>query len=306
MIYTIIGDNQYLKKQAINKILSEHKVNELSVEDFDAEETDYQQLVGSVANFSLFSTDKVVIIRRFSSCKQFTDNIEQIINTIPSSTTLILTDIKVDKRSVYVKTLKKHTEFTEFLIDKSANLVQWAIEFSAKCSAKLSASDANYLIGRVGANQDVLASEITKLSINNTQINRQLIDELTVESPSSSVFNLIDSAFAGNINQTIRLYDDQRRQKVEPLAILGLLAWQLHILAVVKAGEIANISDISQKSGLNSFVVSKAKRITAVMTLAKIKDLVLTAKELDRRLKSEPINGDDALKLFLIRDIAGV
>src|SRR5690606_21428745 len=102
----------------------------------------------------------------------------------------------------------------------------------------LSVADARYLVSRVGQNQLQLSSELQKLLDYQPAVNRQTIDLLTEPTPQSSIFDLLAAAFDGQAKRVLQLYHEQRQQKVEPLNILALAAWQLHILALIKtAGE---------------------------------------------------------------------
>src|SRR3546814_19438404 len=53
--------------------------------------------------------------------------------------------------------------------------------------------------------------------------------------PQSTIFELLDAALSGNTRRALELYEEQRSMKVEPQQIIAMLAWQLHVLAVVKA-----------------------------------------------------------------------
>ena len=98
----------------------------------------------------------------------------------------------------------------------------------------MKSNDARYLVERVGTNQQLLANEIEKLALYDKDISKESIDLLTEETPQSTIFELLEAAFAGNHRKVQTLYAEQRAMKVEPPQIIALLAWQLHILAIIK------------------------------------------------------------------------
>src|SRR5207302_5372047 len=103
----------------------------------------------------------------------------------------------------------------------------WLSETAKARNATLNPSDASYLVERVGLNQQLLANELDKLLLYNPQITRSSIDQLTDPTPQSTVFQLLEAAFAGRTKQALDLYAEQRGLKVEPQQIIAMLAWQL-------------------------------------------------------------------------------
>src|SRR5690606_24141563 len=122
---------------------------------------------------------------------------------------------------------------------------------------------------------------INKLVLFDPHISRESIGLLTEPLPQSTMFQLLDAAFAGDNKRALELYDEQRAQKVEPQAILGMIAWQLHVLALVKTAEQQGITDIAKEAKLSPFVVQKSRGITRRLSLAKLKDLLNRAHKLD-------------------------
>ncbi len=98
----------------------------------------------------------------------------------------------------------------------------------------------------------------------------------------------------------MELYQQQRALKVEPQQIIAMLAWQMHVLAVIKTAGTRSVEDISREARLNPFVVRKSQAIARKLTLQELKDLIERSLELDVRLKSESISPDDALQQFLL------
>ena len=84
--------------------------------------------------------------------------------------------------------------------------------------------------------RNMLANELEKLLTYQPKITRDNIELLTEKTPQSKVFDLLDAAFSGNKKRALELYADQRAQKVEPQAIMAMMAWQLKLLALAKIG----------------------------------------------------------------------
>jgi len=82
---------------------------------------------------------------------------------------------------------------------------------------------------------------------------------------------------------------------------MAMLAWQLHVLAVVKAGGTRTVDEIAKESKLNPFVIRKSQGITRKLTLEHIKQLIAGLLTLDMQLKRTSLDADEALQLYLLK-----
>lgn len=301
MIATITGSNQFLAKNRLDEITRQfvNEYGDLALERLDGEEIEAQGVIDAVQSLPFLASKKLVIVRNLSANKQAAEKIEQIISSVTDSCDLIFHEPVTDKRTVFYKTLKAKTQFEEFSKLDGSNLVEWACDYAKKQAAELSYADANYLIQRLGDDQQLLASELDKLITYNPKISHQTIDLLSEKTPQSKVFDLMDAAFAGNKKRALELYEEQRAQKIEPQAILGMLAWQLNIFAVAKYSEGKQSGEIAKDLGLSPFPVSKAVGLVRRLDQKDILNLVNQAERIDRLSKTKPIDLDEALKTYI-------
>jgi DNA polymerase-3 subunit delta len=303
MVVTITGANDLLRKSELDKLVSEFVAEhgDMAVERFDGEEAGSDRMRESVQSMPFLSPRKMVILREPGKQKPFSEAIAEVLEATAETTDLIIYEPKLDKRGTYYKTLKKITDFRE-LGELDANaLSKWATDYAAEQGGAVSSADARLLIDRIGINQQLLKSELDKLLAYDEQISRSSIELLTEPLPQSTIFELLDAAFAGNTSRVFAIYGEQRALKVEPQAIMAMLAWQLHILAVVKSASQQPIDVIAKEAKLNPFVVRKSQAITRRLSLEYIKVLVADLLDLDLRLKRSSIDADEALQLYLLK-----
>jgi DNA polymerase III delta subunit len=174
------------------------------------------------------------------------------------------------------------------------------VEAAKKQSGQLSFGDANYLVERVGPNQSLLANELDKLLIYKPEITRQNIDLLIEPTPQSKVFDLLDAAFGGRKEQALKLYEDQRAQKVEPQAILAMIAWQLQQIAVAKMAGNRSLTEVAKNSGMKEYPLRKAKDLASKLSDKELKNMVSEALDIDWRGKTTSLDMDEALKTYII------
>lgn len=301
MITSICGNNAY----AINLKLSDLKNNfikkngAINLEKFDGEEDTYEQVIDSVTNTSLFSDQKLIVLENLDKNNDIAEKIEDLLTRTDGSD-LVLVVRSIDKRSKLYKTLKNKTDFLEFNIDNNISLDKWVGDEVAKRGGSIDQQSTRFLIEKTGNQQLKLSNEIDKLLAYQPSITKSIIDLLTVNSPQSTVFQLLDAAFSGDYSRTLAIYEEQRAQKVEPIAILGMIIWQLHIFAIIKFAENKSSSDIAKQAKLNPYVVDKSRQALRRISKSYLKKLINQVAELDVSLKSESIDSDNALKNLLL------
>ena len=303
MIVTLSGVNDFARKQDLDRLTAafvrEH--GDMAVERLDGEEASAERLRESVESLPFLSARKLVILRAPGKQKAFAEKITDILAAVAETTDLIIVEPKLDKRSAYYKTLQKQTDFREFSELDAAALARWAGTYAKEQGGSLSGSDARLLLDRIGPNQQLLQSELDKLLSFSSAITRQTIEALTEPTPQSTVFELLDAAFSGRHARALELYREQRAMKVEALAILAMLTWQIHILAVVKAGGVRSADDIARAAKLSPFVVRKSQQITRRLSGPQIKRMVSDLLSIDLRLKTTGIDADEALQHYLLK-----
>jgi DNA polymerase-3 subunit delta len=302
MITTITGANDVLRQQALRQLVdsfvAEH--GDMALERLDGEEASYERMLGAVQSLPFLAPRKLVVLRAPGANKEFTEKFEQFTDEIAETNDVVIVEPKLDKRLSYYKLLKRDTQFQEFAMLDGNSLARYAVDYAKGQGGSLSAADARLLIDRVGQNQLIVQHEIDKLVDHNPKITRGSIELLTERTPQSTIFELLEAAFAGDARKATRLYDEQRALQVEPQQIIAMLVWQLHILAVVKAAGSRTADDIARTAKLSPFTVRKTQMLAKHISLARLKQLVTQLRQFDVRLKSEGLNADEVTRYYLL------
>lgn len=302
MIITVTGDNQHRVraevKSVVDAFVAEH--GSLAVERFDAGESEIEQILSAISAGSLLSPHKLVVIQDFEINKALTEQTEALIQQASEEVTVLIIISKLDKRLSYGKLLKKSTNFREYNALSPQEVSSWVLETVKEKGGQIDRTTAQYLLDFVGTNQERLSNELDKLILFDPKITQASINQLSERQPSSTVFELLDASFQGHQEKALKLYDEQRRQQVEPLAMMGMIGWQLHVLALVKTGKDKSAAEIAKDAGVHPFVVQKSVNLAKNMALSKLRKLVHHAVVLEEELKSRTMNADDAVKHFLL------
>jgi DNA polymerase-3 subunit delta len=303
MVKILAGTNWHALKESLDTLTSDfvNEYGEMALERIDAADSSYEQILGAVESLPFLSAKKMVVVEDLSKNTQASEAVEILLERAGDTTDLVIVEGKLDKRSAYYKFLKKQPSFHEYNELNENDLVNWLLDEANEKHASISQADARYLVQRVGLNQSSLSHELEKLVQYNPKIARQNIDMLTDEAPSSTIFNLIDSAFSGNVQRALEIYADQRAQKVEPQAIYAMLVWQMHAVSVcAHAPSTHSASDIAKDAGISPFVIQKSQSIARRMGPPKIKEVLEILREVDVRSKQQTMNFDEAMKYIIV------
>ncbi len=303
MTITLVGENTYLLRKELSKVISdfEQEHGDLAVERFSGEVANFEQIFSAITNPPFLTPKKLVVVEDISSVKDINTRFEELLSQSQDQIEVVLVSDKLDKRSALYKYLKKHTDYKEFVNIPANNISGWVKSEVVARGGSIDSQSAQVLVEFVGTNQQKLSNEIDKLLQYNSKISVDSINLLSVKQPSTTMFQLLDALFAKDTKLMMSLYDDQRKQQVEPLTILSMVLWQLHILAVVKTAPKGKSSEqISKDAGIHSFVVQKSVNIARKMSLTHLKKFISDVVDLEVKLKTQTVDADDAVKHLLL------
>jgi DNA polymerase III delta subunit len=144
----------------------------------------------------------------------------------------------------------------------------------------------------------LLASELQKLCIYDPKITRATIELLTEQSLQSTIFSLLDAAFAGDMKKAVEMYREQRKARIEPHYILAMLVWQLQLLTLAVYAPDTSESTLVA-TGMSPFTARKVAQLARGKTKADIKRMVVTLTELDAQIKTSA-DADAGVELYLM------
>lgn len=303
MVTVLSGPNSFLLRAELHKLVGAFvsKQGDIALERLDGQEVELARIQEAITSLPFLASRKMIVLRAPSANKQFIEKAEHLLASVNDTTDLIIVEPKLDKRSAYYKFLKKHTDLREYGELDINGLAAWLVRQAKGENGSISSNDARYLIERVGTNQQVLSSELEKLMLHDSKVGREGIDLLTEQAPQSTIFQLLEAAFAGNTSQALKLYQEQRALKVEVPQIVAMIAWQLHILAVIKAAGSRPAADVAKQAKLSPYVVRKSLPIARQLSVAELKRLINELLDIDLKSKRSNLDTDEALQNYFLK-----
>ncbi len=157
-------------------------------------------------------------------------------NPSPTSTVILIADDLNGVRKMG-KLLRDKTTAVEFKPLDDDELVKWARSEFHKSGAEIDGATLNRFITRIGPNVCRLNNEISKLAtaaLPGKVVTSELIEELVPNSREIDNFELTKQLVAGRRSSAINLLRKILDDGAEPLALLGLIAYNYRRLLMAK------------------------------------------------------------------------
>ncbi|MDO4781363.1 MAG: DNA polymerase III subunit delta [Candidatus Saccharibacteria bacterium] len=234
MIYLLHGDNEFMKRQEVAKL-----VGDAAVRRYDGDDLTLATLQEALMAQSLFAEAEVVVMRDLSMNTAVWAALPEVAEG--AEATLILLETKPDKRTKTYKWLQKHATVTEcasLTERQTPQLAAWCVAQAKAHGAGLTTAQAMRLIERLGYDQLRLDMVLQQLALVD-EVTDAVIDELVPLPKTESVFLLLQVALAGEAErvQQIVAYLEAESGADGAYQTLGLLATQtVQLGALVLAG----------------------------------------------------------------------
>ena len=302
MVKIISGDPyrlQQIQKTMVADFLKDNDALNLEIIDLSRSEIIPSDLISRLSSVSLFAPNRLIVLENLSAAVDFTKHIEQIYQAPIEGVTLLIILSKSERTGDWVKFLRKQKGYQEYKAYQGVELVRWLCQKAKTEGSLIEPAVAEHLIDRVGVDLFTLDNELQKLSVY-PKVTRDLVNQLTTASPNSQIFELLNSLLQGDVERSLILYEEQRQQKNEPLAMLGALLWQLQILLTVKTSS-KSVEETARYFELHVFPVKKALSSVRRMSWKYLNKLLELCWQAERNIKVDFMNPDEALRYLIVR-----
>lgn len=275
-VYIIAGDDVYLKRQALDRIIDACGVkdDEMNLISFETD-SPLQQIYDELTAFPLMAEKKCVILSDYNfdeATKNDFNNLLEMASEAYETSVFVLyfANIQVDfKKSDKFKKLmsavSKAGGDTVRLDHKSVDeLARWLCALAKKRDCDLSSATAKYVIEVCSADISVLTSEIGKLCAfqKSGEITRDTVDKVCVKSVEASLYDLSTKVIAGDTAGAMKLLDELFYMNKEPIVIFHSIASAYVDMYRAKVALAAkkDLEDTAKEFGMGSraFVLKKA------------------------------------------------
>lgn len=313
MVYIFYGINDFIIKKEIEKIKQNEKIDSVSFERYDLENSDLSEIIIHADEINLFGNKKMILVDNSyiftgtTNKKLPEQNISILENYLnhPNPDTILIFVIlkdKLDERKKIVKIAKDKGYLKEYnKVDDKEKIVLNMLK-----PYQIEKKDLLFFLERVGDNLSILEQEVNKIKLykdNDFIITREDIINLTSKNIDTDIFNLIENIITSNKKAAIESYHEMLKLGEEPIMILIMLANQFRMIYQVKQLYKKGYSekDISKELKVHWYPVRKALSKMQSFDEKKLLHYLYQLSNLDIQIKTGKLEKELALELFILK-----
>lgn len=304
------GEDSYRLNQAVKKLKEKFisaSLGDTNLAILDGKTAQYVEIVRQILAMPFLSRTRLVIIENLISegKKDIQEKIVEFLPKVPSSTVLVFTENKPDKRTSLFKKLVKAEKVQEFMPLEEGQLRRWIFKECENRGAKIEGETVSKLIDYVGNDLFRMSNELDKLISYDKKITDETIELLVKSQVESDIFRMIDAVGQKNLKSALKEYQKLLEAGENELYILSMIVYQYRNLLVIKdlmeRNTASNSWAISKKARMHPYVVQKSMNQVRNFSLEDLRKAYRLLLDFDVGVKTGKIEGKAALTLLLAK-----
>ncbi len=306
MYYILYGDDQSRIQKKLKSIETTQKAD--TIHYYDALNDTQEIVLEDMDSLSIFEDRKMIVIKNcsFLSAKNKTNyDINEFLlrrNEDLCVIVFIHEGNKLDQRKKNVKELVATSKVLSCMTLDQESQLSYIRETLKKNKVSMDPDALRWFCQRIGYDVLRIDSEVYKLKTYADHITLNDVKALIAPVPVDDVFKMVDALFQKNKILLLAFYRNFRKQNMEPVAIIGLLASQLRFLFQVRIYMDQGYSSDTIASILKahpyrvSLNVKKARSFSSEELLDQLESLA----NLDQNMKLGLVNKDEGFERFIL------
>lgn len=289
-----------------DKIIKDKGFVNAEVSTYDLEEVSIENALEDLDTYGFLSSKKVIVLINIENLK-YDDNkkdLDHLFKYIenPNPDNLLIIYSKGNNTLKTIKELKKICKNIE-------------VNISIKDYIKNTFKDYKIDFKAINMLEEYCLNDFTKVVSECDKLKNFKMDDKTITCEDIDIlvnkklgdsrdltFAFSRSLAEKNKKDSLEKYKELLEYNIEPLSIIGLLASQIRIIYQVKLLEEKNMKDreISEVLGEKEFRVKKTRELTRLYSKNELLKLMQELSNMDYRLKTEDIDGNSLIELFIL------
>ena len=305
-VYLIYGEESYLKKTYIDKIVSktvDSAFEDFNFHTFDGKESTLSDIYESAQAVPMMAETKCVLVKDFpldTLDENGFEQLERVVEENPDDCALIFSFVAYEPKGAKWNKAIKLFEKQGYAVklDKKTSLeLAKMLENGAKRRGKPFAKGvASYLITCVGSDLNTLLNETEKVCAyaQGEEVLKSDVDAVCIKSLDAKVFDMIKDLTAGRFDSAFRKLSLLFEQREDEFQILGALIAQYSDIyrakAAVKSGNRAEVIAKYYNYAGKEFRLTNAARNGSSLSFEAIGECVDILLQADNTLKSSALD----------------
>lgn len=315
-VYFLYGSESFFLQKIKNEIVARVLANdEDNLSLYDLEEIPIQEVITDAETYPFFGERKLVIASNPGflkakpdklSFEHDLDKLERYLeDPVDYSVLVLLANYeKIDERKKISKLLKKHATVAVCNEIKDQELNQWIDTLANELQITINKDAYEIFETELSTNLNLLESELRKLALyvgENGVITKEIAENLIAHTSTSSSLRLVDAVIDRNLHKAISIYKDLEKMKEEPIALIGLLAFQFRTILRVKLLKQKGYSQFQMQKSIGShpYVIKIALSREKKFTVQKLEGIISKLTDADAMMKQGRMEKELAFELLL-------
>lgn len=312
MIKVFHGKNTFLSKikaeEAVAASTLECETKNLAYESrtFDASSTAAEDIIAEIETPSLFSTHKIIFIKRLNSNPAKESLHETILSAAERESgtvdIIVWEDEKLRANLRFVKALKELDAIDESPEFKKPSFRSWASEKAGDSGISLTKGAVHLLSERTNYDPERFTRELSKLSLlGKKRISEEDVEELCPDTLEHTIWELIDAMNDGDPGLAERHLGRLLRQGNDPFFVLVMIVRNIRIILLTKLllEKGASTYEIAKKIKAPPFTINAIKRNAAETSIERLTSLYDKLSNIDYSGKTGQLDTSLALNILL-------
>lgn len=307
-IYLLYGEESYLVRQYRDRLTGTMLGDggQMNLNRYEGKGVSVQEIIDMAETMPFFSDRRVIVLENTELCKAGGEKLSEYLKAPAESSSFILAEREVDKRSSLYKTIKKLGYAAEFGRQDGRTLEKWVAGILRKEKKQITVRTLQMFLEGCGDDMENIRRELEKLlcyTMDKEVITEEDVRAICVPQIQDNIFKMVEAIADGNSGQALGLYYDLLALREPPMRILALVTRQFNLLLQVK--ELAEKGYpqplIAEKTGLRDFVVRKYQKQAAGFKIPFLKRALEDCAKADYDIKSGKIGDQLSVELLIVK-----
>lgn len=238
-IYLLYGEERYLVRQYRDRLIKAllGDGNEMNLNRYEGKGVVVPEVIGMAETMPFFSDRRVIVMENTELFKSGGDKLSEYLKKPAESSSFVLVEQEVDKRSSLYKTVKKMGYAAQFDRQNEETLKKWVCGILKKEKKQISSQTLQLFLDGTGDDMENIRGELEKLlcyCIDKDVITSEDVKEICVPQIQDNIFKMIGAIADGNGEKALQFYYDLLALRVPPMRILNLITRQFNQMLQVK------------------------------------------------------------------------
>lgn len=304
-IYLFYGDEQYLsrayKKMIKNAIVGDD--DDMNYAYYENAGDNLRKIEETADTLPFFAERRLIILENCGLFKKDNSFADYVPN-IPDTTTIVVMEREVDKRSRLFKAVSANGYACEFKKQSIDELKVFATRYFAKAGKNISQSAMQLFIDSVGDDMNNIVNEAEKViaySGERSVIEGADISAVCVSQTESKIFEIVDAILAGDSKKVFSIYEDLITLRESPFGILGLIRNNyVRMLAIRELSQKGlDASEIAQRVKSQDWLVKKTVNKIKKIPAKKLENAVSLMADTEFAIKTGDMGEQTGVEILL-------